>query len=135
MNAGLIILVLKVAVALVTVLLAGSLIALARGNYRLHGRINTVVFVLTLVALLGLEVVARLLEPELFSQYLEQRDATQALRVHLGFSMPAALLLFFMLGTGRAHRRYLHIGLGIVFLALWTGTFITGIFYLPHELP
>lgn len=135
MNAGYIILILKIAVGLVTVLLAASLLVLARGKYRLHGRINTVVFVLTLLALFGLEVIARLLDPELFSQYLQQHQATEALKTHLAFSMPAAVLLFFMLGTGRGHRRYLHIGLGIVFLALWTGTFITGIFYLPHELP
>lgn len=135
MNAGYIILVLKVAVGLVTVLLAASLVALARGNYRLHGKINTAVFVLTLLALVGLEVVARLLDPTLFSQYLEEHQATEALRIHLGFSMPAAVLLFFMLGTGRRHKRYIHIGLGVVFLALWTGTFVTGIFYLPHEVP
>jgi hypothetical protein len=135
MNAGYIILVLKIAVALVTALLAASFVALARGNYRLHGRINHVVFALTMVALLGLEVIARLLQPDLFAQYLEEQQATQALRIHLGFSLPAAGLLCLMLATGRMHRRRIHIGLGIVFLALWTGTFITGIFYLPHELP
>ena len=36
-----------------TVLLAASLTALARGNIRLHGRINYVFFALTLIALLG----------------------------------------------------------------------------------
>jgi uncharacterized membrane protein YozB (DUF420 family) len=135
MNAGYVILVLKIAVAAVTILLAASLLALARGRYRLHGRINTVFFVLTIAALLGLEVIARLLDPELFNQYLEEHRAADALRIHLGFSIPSALLLFFMLITGWAHRRYWHIGLGVVFLVLWTGTFITGIFFLPHELP
>jgi hypothetical protein len=135
MNAGYIILTLKIAVIAVTVLLAVSLLALVRGKYRLHGQINTVFFVLTLLALGGLELIARLMAPELFSQYLEEHEAVQALRLHLSFSMPAALLLFLMLATGKWHRRYLHIGLGVLFLVLWTGTFITGVFYLPHELP
>src|SRR5712691_7261100 len=104
MNAGLIILVLKVAVVAVTVLLAASLLALSRGRYRLHGRINMVFFVLTLSALLGLEFIARLLSPELFDQYLEQHGAQDALRIHLAFSVPAALLLMVMLLTGLGHR-------------------------------
>ena len=58
MNAGLVILVLKVAVVAVTVLLAGSLVALACGRYRLHGRINIAFFALTLAALVGLELIA-----------------------------------------------------------------------------
>ena len=45
-----VILTLKVAVAAVTVLLLASLVALARGQYRLHGRINLVFFTLTLAA-------------------------------------------------------------------------------------
>jgi hypothetical protein len=135
MSAGLIILILKIAVATVTVLLLGSLVALARGRYRLHGRINTAFFVLTLTALIGLEFIARLISPELFREYLEQHDAQDALRVHLCFSVPAALLLTVMLFTGTRHLRNLHIGLGVVFLILWTGTFITGLFYLPHALP
>jgi hypothetical protein len=135
MNAGYIILALKVAVLAVTLLLAASLLALARGNYRLHGRINIVFFVLTLSALVGLEIIARLLDPGLFAQYLEEHHAREALRIHLSFSLPASGLLFLMLISGQRHRRRLHISLGIVFLLLWAGTFITGIFYLPHQLP
>jgi hypothetical protein len=135
MNAGYVILILKIAVVTVTVLLIASLVALARGKYRLHGQINTVFFFLTLAALLGLEGIARLLSPALFSQYLEDHHAMHMLRIHLAFSMPSALLLFLMLATGKMHRRSWHIGLGVLFLALWTGTFITGVFYLPHELP
>jgi len=41
MSVGVIILVLKAAVIAVTVLLAASLLALARGRYRLHGRFHT----------------------------------------------------------------------------------------------
>jgi hypothetical protein len=135
MNAAYIILVLKIAVITVTVLLAGSLIALARGKYRLHGKINTVFFVLTLTAVIGLEVVTQLYDRKLFASYLEEHQSLEALKVHLCFSLPAAFLLLLMLATGRGHRRYLHIGLGVVFLVLWTGTFITGIFFLPHTQP
>jgi hypothetical protein len=122
---------LKVAVAAVTVLLVASLLALAWGNYRLHGRINTVFFVLTLTALIGLEVVVRLLHPTMFETYFLERDAQQAIQIHLAFSMPAALLLMAMLYTGWKGRRSLHIALGLVFLVLWAGTFVTGIFFLP----
>src|SRR3954462_6179702 len=101
MNAGYIILSLKIAVITVTVLLAGSLLALARGNYRLHGRINVVFFALTLTALIGLEVIARLMQPELFSNDLEAHQARDALRIHLAFSLPSAGLLFLMLISGR----------------------------------
>ncbi len=134
MNAGLIILALKVAVVSVTLLLACSLVALARGQYRLHGRINIAFFVLTLAALIGLELIAQLLSPGLFLEYLKRHDALGILWIHLAFSVPSALLLTVMLVTGLKHRRNLHVGLGIAFLILWTGTFITGVFYLPHEM-
>ena len=133
--AGTIILVLKIAVVLVTLLLIASLAALAKGNYRLHGRINIVVFVLTLLALVGLEVIARLLSPELFTEHFEYHQAQTALQVHLSFSLPAALLLPFMLVSGLRHRRNWHIGIGVLFLMLWTGTFVTGVFFLPHSNP
>src|SRR5438477_12977208 len=94
-----VILSLKVAVGAVTVLLLASLLALARGNYRLHGRINTVFFALTLTALIGLEVVVRWLRPAMFENYFAERDAELALWIHLAFSMPAALLLMAMLYT------------------------------------
>jgi uncharacterized membrane protein YozB (DUF420 family) len=133
MNPGLIILILKIAVVAVTILLAGSLVALARGNYRLHGRINLAFFILTLSALIGLEVIVRLLSPEgMFEQYLERHNAKGNLATHLWFSMPAAALLVVMLFTGWRRHRYVHIALGVLFLALWIGTFVTGVFYLPH---
>jgi hypothetical protein len=125
---------LKVAVAAVTLLLLASLVALLRGNYRLHGRINTVFFALTLTALISLEVVARLLQPDLFDVYFAQPETAAAFRIHLAFSMPAALLLPAMLWSGWTGRRRLHIGLGTVFLVLWAGTFVTGIFFLPHSI-
>jgi xanthine/uracil permease len=135
MNVGLIILVLKAAVVAVTLLLIGSLTALARGRYRLHGRLNIVFFVLTLSALIGLELIAQLLIPQAFAQYLDDHDAHEALRIHLSFSVPAAVLLFAMLFTGVRHQRKVHIGLGVAFLIFWAGTFVTGVCFLPHELP
>jgi hypothetical protein len=125
-----VILILKIAVAAVTVLLLASLAALLGGKYRLHGRLNTVFFVLTLAAVLGLEVVVRLINPHLFDYFDVQ--TRRALIIHLCFSLPAALLLPAMLFTGLTNRRHLHVRLAILFSVLWTGTFITGIFFLPH---
>jgi uncharacterized membrane protein YozB (DUF420 family) len=134
MDAGIVILILKIAVVAVTVLLVASLTALVRGNIWLHGRINFAFFALTIAALLGLEVIVRILEPDLMNAFFDARPGSaEMLRIHLMFSMPAAGLLFFMLGTGLKRARAIHIGLGIVFLILWTGTFVTGVFYLPHQ--
>jgi uncharacterized membrane protein YozB (DUF420 family) len=123
---------LKVAVSAVTVLLLASLLALARGNYRLHGRINTVFFVLTLTALISLELVVRILRPDIFDNYFAHPDLRTAFTVHLSFSLPAAVVLLAMFYTGWKRKRNLHVGLGIFFLVLWAGTFVTGIFFLPH---
>jgi hypothetical protein len=127
-----VILTLKIAVSAVTVLLVGSLTALAFGRYRLHGRINLTFFILVLAALLGFELVAQVVYPGMLVDFLRANDALDALYIHLGFSVPSALLLPVMLWTGLKGRRELHITLGVVFLTLWTGTFITGVFFLPH---
>jgi uncharacterized membrane protein YozB (DUF420 family) len=123
---------LKVAVAVVTVLLLASLMAVARGNYRLHGRINTLFFVLTLTALVGLELVARLMEPDEFRSYFDATNSWSNLRVHLSFAVPAAMVLPLMLYTGRKGKRRTHLTVAVLFGVLWTGTFITGVFFLPH---
>lgn len=125
-----VILALKVAVTAVTVLLLASLIALARGNYRLHGRINILFFALTVLALVLLEVVVRLLNPAVFS-YFSATDR-QMLAVHLCFSLPATGVMAAMLWTGLTHRREWHLYLAGIFTVLWTGTFVTGVFFLPH---
>jgi uncharacterized membrane protein YozB (DUF420 family) len=127
---------LKIAVLLVTVLFVLSLVALARHNYRLHGRINLVFFILTMVAVLGLEVLIRtytIVTGEDLFKYLDT-TAPHVMMVHLCFSIPSAVVLPFMLYLGRSHRRSLHVSLGILFSLLWTGTFITGIFFLPPTL-
>jgi hypothetical protein len=128
-----VILALKIAVVAVTLLLLLSLAALIRGNYRLHGRINMVFFVLTLSALGGLELLLRVIDPQLFAYFDE--NTRQALMVHLGFSVPAALFLPAMLYTGLTRRRTLHLTLAAIFGVLWVGTFITGVFFLPHSRP
>ena len=126
-----VILALKVAVAAVTVLLAGSLAALARGNYRLHGRLNLAFFILTLAAVLGFELVIRVIRPELFAPYKENEDLLRALNVHLCFSVPAVFLMAAMLYTGLKGRRRVHLTLSALFAVAWVGTFVTGIFFLP----
>src|SRR5262249_33655607 len=104
-----------------------------RGQYRLHGQLNRVFFVLTLCALLGLEVVARILSPDIFSDYFTRTDAWTELQIHLAFALPAALTLPFMLYTGLRRRRTLHLSLSRFFGVLWTGTFFPGVFFLPHK--
>ena len=133
MTPGIVILILKIAVVAVTILYLASLVALALGRTKLHGRINIAFFALTLLALLGLEVVVRVIDPHIFDNYDHKME--NAMAIHLSFSVPAAVLLFVMLFTGLTHRRTLHIATGILFSVLWTGTFITGVFFLRHELP
>jgi len=124
---------LKVSVLVVTLLLAASLIALSRGRIALHGRINLAFFVLTLVALFVFEGIIRFWNPEVFDYIRQKPELFQSLRIHLAFSVPSALLMPLMLWSGLKHNRNFHIGLGIVFLILWLGTFVTGIFFLPHQ--
>lgn len=131
-----VILTLKVAVAAVTVLLLLSLAVLLRGNYRLHGRINLVFFTLTLVTVLGFETIIHIVEPTIFRYIEEHPELCKALNIHLCFSVPSAILMPAMLYTGLTHRRTLHLILAGLFAVLWTGTVITGIFFLPHtEVP
>jgi uncharacterized membrane protein YozB (DUF420 family) len=127
-----VILALKIAVATVTALLLASLVALYRGQYRLHGRINLVFFTLTLAAVLGLELLIRVISPSVFDYIRENGPLYRALNIHLCFSVPSALLMPVMLYTGLTRRRSIHLKLACVFAVLWTGTFVTGIFFLPH---
>ena len=60
-------------------------------------------------------------------------DTLRALRVHLCFSVPAAVLLPIMLYTGLRHRARLHVSMAVLFSILWAGTFVTGLFFLPHN--
>jgi uncharacterized membrane protein YozB (DUF420 family) len=127
-----VILALKVAVAAVSVLLLASLISLLRGNVRLHGRINLAFFLLTTAALVAFEVIIRVIEPSIFDYIYGNPELARTLRIHLCFAIPSALLMPVMLWTGLTHRRKLHFLLAAVFGILWTATFITGVFFLPH---
>lgn len=126
-----VILILKIAVISVTLLLGWSLVVLYRGNYRLHGRINLWFMILTLTAVLGLEFVVRVVDPALFDYF--DAGTRKMLYVHLCFSVPSAVLLPVMYVTGRLRVRRVHLTLAWVFGALWIGTFVTGVFWLPHQ--
>ena len=128
-----VILALKVAVAAVTVLLLASLVALARGQYRLHGRINLAFFTLTLLAVLGLELVVRVVSPGVFDYINRNDELRRALNLHLCFSVPSAVVMPAMLYTGLTRRRTAHLALAALFGVLWAGTFVTGMFFLPHR--
>jgi uncharacterized membrane protein YozB (DUF420 family) len=122
-----VILALKIAVGAVTILLLASLTALLLNRPRLHGRINIVFFILTVIALFALEVVMRVIAPDIFNG---NASMEKWLPIHLCFSIPSALLMPFMLFTGLRGYRQVHLYLAGIFTALWTGTFITGIFFL-----
>ncbi len=123
-----IILSLKVLVAAVTVLLIASQVALVVGRPRLHGRINTVFFALTMLTVIGFEVLLQFVDvTETFTP-----EARQALGVHLYFAIPSVVLLPVMLLTGATGRKTAHVAFGIAFGIMWAGTFVTGVFFLPH---
>jgi uncharacterized membrane protein YozB (DUF420 family) len=121
---------LKIAVAAVTVLLLASLLAVLRGNYRLHGRLNLVFFTLALMAVLGLELVVRVIAPDVFAYFNSDSELRQALNLHLWFSVPSTFVMPAMLYTGLKGYVRVHLSLAVFFAVLWTGTVITGIFYL-----
>jgi hypothetical protein len=125
-----VVLILKIAVVAVTVLLLASLLALVCGQYRLHGRINLAFFTLTLAAVLGLELLIRVTHPGLFDYIWNDEVRRSRMVTHLCFSVPSAVLMPAMLYTGLKGRRSVHLSLAAAFAILWTGTFITGVFYL-----
>jgi len=125
-----IIVALKVLVTAVTVLLAAAVLAVATGRKRLHGRLNTVFFVLTMATVLGFEGLLRF-GTDVAGSF--SPEARQALRVHLWFAVPSAALLPLMLWSGATGRRRAHLPLAAGFAVLWSGTFVTGVFFLPHS--
>ncbi len=122
-NGPQIIITLKVLVATVTVLLVASLVALVLKRPRLHGHINTAFFVLTMLTVAGFEALLQWVDVSATFDDV----ARQALRTHLWFSVPSALLLPAMLVSGKMRLKRLHIALAVVFSLLWTGTVITGL--------
>jgi hypothetical protein len=59
-------------------------------------------------------------------------ELRERLQIHLCFSVPTTLLMPVMLFTGLRRYRKVHLTLAWIFAALWLGTFITGVFFLPH---
>ena len=112
-------------------MLIASLVAVLRGNYRLHGRLNLAFFTLTLMAVLGLELVVRVIAPDVFAYINADDELRQALNRHLWFSVPSTFVMPAMLYTGLKGYVRAHLSLAVCFAVLWTGTFITGIFFLP----
>jgi hypothetical protein len=126
-----IILALKVAVVVVTAVFLASLLALARGRYRLHGRLNLVFMVLTFIAVFGLEFLIRVYDPKMFDYF--DVATRRMMAVHLCFSMPATVLMPALYLTGRIRWRRLHLTLAWPFGIAWAGTVVTGVFFLPHR--
>ena len=124
-----IILTLKVLVTAVTVLFAASLAAVLTGRVWLHGRINTAFFVLTMMTVVGFELLLRL-GTDVTATF--SPEARKALTVHLYFAVPAVVVLAAQFATGWLRWRRVHVPLGIAFTVLWAGTFVTGVFFLPH---
>lgn len=121
---------LKVAVSAVTLLLIVSVICLLLKKFRLHGIINTIVAILTLLTLIIFEGILHFSNPPLTSSFTP--DELRMLKIHLYFAVPLVPMLFFMLWTGRRRQRTRHLSLAVLFVILWVGMFITGIFGLPN---
>mgnify|MGYP000541238759 CR=1 FL=1 len=125
-----IILTLKILVSAVTLLYAAAIAAILSGRKRLHGRLNTAFFILTLTTVIGFELLLRF---GLNASATFSPEAMQALRIHLGFAVPSALLLPVMFVLGIKHMKRTHMAVGVLFTILWIGTFVTGVFFLPHS--
>ena len=125
-----IILTLKVLVVVVSVLFAAAVVSIALGRKKLHGRINTAFFILTMTTVVGFEVLLRFFV-DVKATFSE--EARQALHVHLYFAIPSAVLLPVMMFLALKHWVKLHVACGILFTYVWIGTFITGVFFLPHD--
>ena len=124
-----ILLLLKVLVTTVTVIFAAALWAIATGRKKLHGRLNTLFFALTMTTVVGFELLIRF-GTDMSSAFTDAER--QALRVHLCFAIPSAVLLPAMLLSGAKRWKKLHLVCGTLFTLLWIGTFITGVFFIPH---
>jgi uncharacterized membrane protein YozB (DUF420 family) len=125
-----IILTLKILVSVVTVLFVAAVVAIGNGNRKLHGRLNTAFFALTMTTVVAFELLLRL-GTDVTSTF--SPEAIKALRVHLLFAVPSAVLLPVMFVLGKLRWRILHTATGCLFTVLWVGTFVTGVFFLPHD--
>lgn len=125
-----IILMLKVLVVAVSLLFAAAVVAISLGKKKLHGRINTAFFLLTMTTVVGFELLLRFFV-DVSATFSD--EARQALRIHLYFAIPSAVLLPVMMFLGLKKWVKLHVACGLLFTLLWIGTFVTGVFFLPHD--
>ena len=125
-----IILTLKVLVVAVSVLFAAAVVSIALGRKRLHGRLNTAFFILTMTTVVGFEILLRYFV-DVSATFSD--EARQALRVHLYFAIPSAVLLPVMMLLGLKKWVKMHVACGVLFTLVWIGTFVTGVFFLPHD--
>jgi len=125
-----IILTLKVLVVAVSLLFAAAIVAIASGRKKLHGRINTAFFILTMTTVVGFELLLRFFV-DVSATFSE--EARQSLRIHLCFAIPSAILLPVMMLSGIARLVKLHVCCAVLFTLVWIGTFVTGVFFLPHD--
>jgi hypothetical protein len=125
-----VILILKIAVISTTILLAASIVALAKKRPRLHGQLNVWVAILLLSAVILFEGVIRLLGVDVTEHMNAQ--AQLILKIHLFFVIPLIPFLILMLMSGLGRRIKIHLQFTAVFLILWLGMLITGMM-LPHS--
>ena len=125
-----IILTLKVLVVAVSVIFAAAVVSIALGRKKLHGRLNTAFFILTMTTVVGFEILLRCFV-DVSATFSD--EARQALRVHLYFAVPSAILLPVMMFLGVKKWVTMHVACGVLFTLLWIGTFVTGVFFLPHD--
>ena len=128
-----VILALKIAVSLVTLLLASAILAVRRGKFRLHGQLNIVFVSLTVTTLIVFEVAIRLVKPDIYDYIKADPLLFQRLKIHLWFSVPAAIMMPLMLWSGLKRHAKLHRAAAVLFLVVWMLTFLTGVFFLPHK--
>ena len=87
-----------------------------------------------MIAVLGLEGLVQLSGGAMFADLFDNPQTRGLLYLHLCFSTPSAVVLIAMLYTGLKRKRDVHLFLAGIFVVLWIGTIITGIFYLPPPL-
>ena len=91
---------------------------------------TTWVAALTLLTVLGFELLLRVVGIKVTEGWDDY--AKTALKIHLCFVIPLVPILVFMLVTGWRGQRKMHLGVSVIFLILWIGMFVTGMFFLPH---
>lgn len=125
---GNVILGLKIGVSAVTVLLIASGTAIALGRVRLHGRINIVFFILTTLTVVGFEFIIRFVNPQLTDSF-SRGSKTGPAHSPVVFGALRHHAAIHALDNTKSPQTPRPTGHSLCML--WTGTFITGVFFLP----